>query len=186
MSSVVDLTSLDRAMSDIAAAPPDRGPVEMIVARPGIGERRSLPLAAFTVEDGLVGDGWRTRGSSRTPDGRAHPDMQVAAISRRLIAAIEGNPKRWSLAGDQLVVDLDLSEANLPPGQRLAAGSVEFEVTSMPHTGCAKFSQRFGVDALAFVSTRDGRRRRLRGVYLRVVRSGSVAVGDVLRKRPGQ
>jgi MOSC domain-containing protein YiiM len=89
---------------------------------------------------------------------------------------------RWPLAGDQLVVDIDMSEANLPPGQRLSIGSAVLEISAEPHTGCVKFARRFGNDALRFVSTPTGQAMRLRGVNARVVRSGQIRAGDIVAK----
>jgi hypothetical protein len=51
-------------------------------------------------------------------------------------------------------------------------------VSVPPHTGCEKFSGRFGLDALRFVSTREGKRRRMRGLNAWVVTPGQVRVGD--------
>jgi MOSC domain-containing protein YiiM len=104
-------------------------------------------------------------------------------MSSRAIALIAKDKTRWPLAGDQLFVDLDLSEANLPPGTRLAVGSAVIEVTDIPHTGCGKFHQRFGHEATKFVNSAEGRALHLRGLNAKVVRSGSVRVGDIVRKR---
>ena len=90
---------------------------------------------------------------------------------------------RWPLAGDQLYIDLDLSDDNLPAGTRLAIGSAVIEVTAEPHTGCRKFSERFGVDATKFVNSKEGRRLHLRGINAKVVQSGTIRVGDLARKR---
>ncbi len=100
----------------------------------------------------------------------------------RVVEAVAGSMKRWPLAGDQLYVDLDLSQANLPPGTRLAIGSAVIEITPQPHTGCGKFSARFGVDALKFVNSPEGRVMGLRGVNAKVITSGRVRAGDTVRK----
>ena len=92
------------------------------------------------------------------------------------------DPDRRVLAGDQLHVDLDLSEANLPPGTRLALGTAVIEVTPEPHRGCAKFVERFGRDAMRFVNSPIGRELRLRGLNARVVVPGTVRPGDEIRK----
>jgi MOSC domain-containing protein YiiM len=110
--------------------------------------------------------------------------MQLNVMNARAAALIAQTPERWALAGDQLYVDLDLSEANLPAGTRLAIGSAVIEVTAEPHTGCGKFVQRFGVDAQKFVNAAVGRALRLRGLNARVVTEGTIRVGDVVRKLP--
>jgi MOSC domain-containing protein YiiM len=55
-------------------------------------------------------------------------------------------------------------------------------VTEPPHTGCAKFTQRFGVDAFRFVNSPLGLELRLRGMNTKVVAAGTVRVGDEVRK----
>lgn len=154
----------------------------MVVARPAEGERVELEVGELTPEDGLVGDDWRSRGSRRTPDGSAHPDMQIAVVNRRFLALVAGSRDRWRLAGDQLVVDLDLGVDNLAPGRRLAIGSAIVEVTPAPHNGCRKFTERYGADAVRFTASELGRQLRLRGVYVRVVRPGTVRPGDAIVK----
>lgn len=177
--------ALEAAAGHLRDSPPDHGRVEMIVARPADGERVELEIGELTLADGLVGDDWRTRGSSRTPGGSAHPDMQLALINRRFLALVAGDRDRWPLAGDQLVVDLDLGVANLPPGQRLAIGSAVVEVTPAPHNGCRKFTARFGADAVRFTASELGQQLRLRGVYVRVVRPGTVRRGEAVVKLDG-
>jgi len=43
------------------------------------------------------------------------------------------------------------------------------EVSALPHTGCAKFSQRFGVEAYKFVNSPEGKQLHLRGINTQVV-----------------
>ena len=111
--------------------------------------------------------------------------MQINLMNARVIDLIAGHPSRWALAGDQFFVDLDLSAANLSPGTRLALGSAVIEVTNQPHTGCAKFIERFGLDAMKFVNSPDGRVRQLRGINARVVTNGRVRAGEPIRKLAG-
>lgn len=176
------MEELEAGLDHIRAAPRDEGALKLIVRRPRIEEREVLQEADLDLIEGLVGDNWRTRGSSRTPDGSSHPDMQLNIMSARVIALVARHPDRWRLAGDQLYVDLDLSAANLPPGTRLALGSAVIEVTDQPHTGCKKFVQRFGADALRFVNSPLGRELHLRGINARVVQPGRIRVGDLARK----
>ena len=88
----------------------------------------------------------------------------------------------YHMAGDNLVVDLDLNEANLPVGQRLRAGEVLLEITDVPHTGCAQFAERFGPDAVRYINSSQRKKLRLRGVFARVLEAGTIQVGDRVRK----
>ncbi|HEY8952457.1 MAG TPA: MOSC domain-containing protein [Candidatus Dormibacteraeota bacterium] len=156
----------------------------MIVARPGVDQREVLSEGWLEAGGGLKGDTWRARGSNRTPDGSANPDAQLTLMNARVAAAIAGDRESWPLAGDQLYVDLDLSLANLPAGSRVQVGSAVIEFSEAPHTGCAKFSARYGNDAQRFVNSQAGRDLRLRGANCRVVVAGMVRQGDAIRKLP--
>jgi hypothetical protein len=173
---------LESGLDDIRLAPRDVGTLKMIVRRPAVNQREVVEAAELDLSEGLVGDTWAKRGSSRSVDGKRHPDMQLNIIGARTIALIAQAPERWPLAGDQLYVDLDLSEENLPAGTRLAIGSAVVEVTAEPHTGCGKFVERFGIDAMKFVNAPLGRSLRLRGLNARVVTAGVIRAGDQVRK----
>ncbi len=177
--------TLQASMEHVAAAPRDEGSVALIVRRPSIGEREVLEVGEFDPLVGLVGDTWDARSSIRTPDGSPHPDMQLTLMNARFTAVLAGAPERWSLAGDQLYVDFDLSAEALPAGSRLAIGSAIVEITDQPHTGCAKFTQRFGLDALRFVNSPEGTALRLRGANARVVSAGTIRVGDTVQRHAG-
>jgi hypothetical protein len=173
---------LEAGLRDILLAPKEAGVVELIVRRPRVEEREVLEEGELSLTEGLVGDNWKDRSSSRTRDGSPHPDMQLNVMSSRVLALVAGGRERWRLAGDQLIVDMDLCEENLPAGTRLALGSAVIEVTEQPHTGCKKFVARFGPDAMKFVNTQEGRRLRLRGLNAKVVRPGVVRIGDAVSK----
>jgi len=173
---------LTAGLDEILRSPTARGTVELIVRRPAENEREVLDEGVLDLEEGLVGDMWSRRGSRRMPDGSANPDAQLTLMNARAAAQIAGGRERWPLAGDQLYVDLDLSIENLPAGTRLAVGEAVIEVTAEPHTGCAKFSARFGSEAVKFVNKSPGRELRLRGVNTRVVTPGAVRVGDAITK----
>jgi hypothetical protein len=172
-------------LDHIRDSPQHNGTLEMIVRRPAENEREVLASGELNAVDGLVGDTWKVRGSSRTEDGSAHPDMQLNVINARLIELVAGGRSRWPLAGDQLYVDLDLSLENLPPGTQLAIGEAVIAVTEQPHTGCIKFSSRYGVDALRLVNSEVGKSMRLRGLNARVVVAGTIRSGDVVTKVVG-
>ena len=178
---------LEAALPAALGSPTDEGTLDRIVRRPAVGRRDVLETAELDLTTGLVGDTWNIRTSTRTPDGSPHPDMQITVMNSRVIAMIAGEKARWDLAGDQLYIDLDLSVDNLPPGTQIGIGSAVIEVTAQPHTGCIKFVQRFGVDAMKFVNSPSGRQLRLRGINARVVVPGRIHPGDrvkTLRTNP--
>jgi MOSC domain-containing protein YiiM len=180
----VSSADLEDGLADIDRSPADDGLLELIVRRPENGAREVVRAAELDLHLGLVGDNWRGRGSRHTKDGSPDPDRQLTLVNARLAALVADDPDRRALVGDQLHVDLDLSEANLPAGSRLAVGRAVIELTAPPHTGCAKFVARFGRDAMRLVNSPEGRARRLRGANARVIAPGPIQVGDGVRKLP--
>jgi hypothetical protein len=170
---------LAAGLAEVSRSPIGSGRLEMIVRRPAVDEREVLTTAELDLEVGLVGDTWRERGSRTTPDRSADPERQLTLMNARAATLVAVDRERWPLAGDQLFVDLHLGNVELPPGTRVAIGAIAvIEVTEPPHTGCAKFSARFGVDALRFVNSPPGRALNLRGINARVVVPGPIRMGD--------
>jgi hypothetical protein len=178
----LSMDALEAGLPHVREAPRDQGVLRLIVRRPAVDAREVIQEGELSLEEGLVGDTWRMRGSSRSADGGAHPDMQLNVMNARAAALVAQQDDRWALAGDQLFVDLDLSGDNLPPGTRLAIGSAVIEVTDQPHTGCCKFVARFGLDAMKLVNSPVGRSLNLRGICARVVQPGTIRVGDAVSK----
>jgi len=173
---------LEAALAEIRAAPRDVGVVELIARRPDYATREILEEATLAPGIGVVGDNWHLR-PGRTPDRTPDPQRQLAIMSARAIAAVAGEREHWPIAGDQLYVDLDLGRANLPAGTRLLVGDVVLEISAAPHTGCDKFTARFGSAASRWINTPAGRDLNLRGVHALVVTGGVVRRGDAIRKR---
>jgi MOSC domain-containing protein YiiM len=174
---------LEAGLPLVRSAPSDEGSVRLIVRRPAPDEREVVAEARLTPEEGLVGDDWARRGSR---GGSAPPARyaQLTMMNARVAELICGgsDPADWAAAGDQLFVDLDLSVAGLPPGTRLAVGEAVVEISAEPHTGCAKFSARFGPDAVRFANSPQGRALRLRGANASIVQAGVVRAGDCIRR----
>jgi hypothetical protein len=173
---------LEAGLEEIRRAPKDKGVLELIVRRPAINDREILTEAELRLDEGLVGDSWKRRRSTSTPDGSPNPDMQINIMGARVIALVAPDKNRWPLAGDQLFLDLDLSAENLPTGTRLSLGSAVLEVTPPPHLGCRKFVARFGLEAMQFVNSALGKELHLRGINAKVVQAGMIRVGDLARK----
>lgn len=172
----LDLAALEAGLDDIRRSPTHDGTVELIVRRPAENQRETLNEARLDPAAGLVGDGWLRHNGD--------PARQITVMNARVTALLARSRERWCLAGDQLYVELDLSDRNVPPGTRLEVGSAVLEVTAEPHRGCKKFAARFGLDALRFVNSKVGYALNLRGINTRVVRGGVVRPGDSIRKCP--
>jgi len=166
------LAQLEQSLARFAP-PKDTGELALIVSREGAGRRQTPARADLTREGGVPGDAW----------ARNSPEKLEAQITlmRIDVARLVANGQPLALFGDNLLVDLDLSTVNLPLASRLQIGSAILEVTEKPHTGCLKFRQRFGKDALQLTAAPELRNLRLRGIYVKVVQAGSVALGDPVR-----
>ncbi|MEX0939176.1 MAG: hypothetical protein WDZ59_15045 [Pirellulales bacterium] len=175
------LSQLEAGLDAIRQSPKDSGTLRLIVRRPGSNQRETLEIGRLEPADGLVGDRWRPR-NGKSPDQPPDRIDQLTIMGARAAALIAQDMDRWPLAGDQLYIDLDLSYDNVPPGTRLALGTAMIEVTPEPHTGCRKFLERFGPDALKFVNTPPGRQLNLRGIYAQVIQAGEIRPGDTARK----
>ncbi len=173
---------LEAKLDEIRQAPKDAGGLDLIVRRPRAGQREILSEGELNLLEGLAGDNWRYRKSFPATDDSPNPEMQLNIMNSRAIALVAQEKDRWQLAGDQLFIELDLSGENLPPGTQFSLGSAIIEVTAVPHTGCKKFVERFGLDAMKFVNSKVGRELNLRGITAKVIQAGVIRVGDVAKK----
>ena len=175
---------LIEGLPEVRSAPAEIGTLELIVRRPDVEQREVVDAGELSPEVGLVGDNWKAKGSRHTDDGSAEPARQLTIMNARAIALFAGDRSRWPEAGDQLYVDFDISAANLPPGTRVQIGDAVVEVSVEPHTGCAKFLQRFGRDVSRLVNTTEGRELNLRGINARIIEPGAIRRGDAVRRLP--
>ena|GEM_PF-424157 len=170
-------------LDEVLRSPSDNGTLTMLVRRPNTGEREVLTEGLLDVRLGLVGDNWSSRGSKSTVDGRSDPAAQLNVMNSRAARLVGGSEHRMPLVGDQLLIDLDISTDNLPVGALLQIGDhAVIEVTAKPHTGCAKFTQRFGLAAKRWTNAPETNDQRLRGLCATVIEPGTIRPGDRIHK----
>jgi len=167
----------------LPASPADAGRVEGLVVRPADGapgERHTPDALRVSPEAGVEGDRWRT--ASHGVAGN-----QVSLINVNVLRSLAGDDAaRMALSGDNLQVDLDLSEANLPVGTLLSIGDAVLRVSDEPHRPCRHFAERFGAAAAKRVARANRTGHRGRGVLCAVVRAGTIRRGDAIAvERPG-
>ncbi|MDE1461664.1 hypothetical protein [Spartinivicinus poritis] len=79
-------------------------------------------------------------------------------------------------------MDFNLSYENIPPGTQLLIGDAIIEVTEEPHLGCKKFADRFGIDAVKFVNSKQGKQLNLRGINAKIIKPGLVKIDSMIKK----
>lgn len=181
----IQLTALEleQGLAEVLVSPRDEGLLQAIFVRPQENERRRLSTAELSPGGGVEGDRWASDHWQKLPDGRSDPQSQVSLMNARLLRLIAGEEDAMSLAGDNLILELDLSEENVPAGSRVRIGDdVVLEFTAQAHTGCGKFSRRFGRQALEFINGPHGGPLNLRGRFARIVQGGTIRTGDLVTK----
>lgn len=173
-----DLASLEAALPDVLSAPRTDGPVRLLCARPRPNHRTFPETLTLTRATGVIGDFEASRPWLTLPDGSPDPQNQVSILPARVLDLVWRTREPRRHPGDNIVVDLDLSHANLPTGTLLRAGTAILRVSAEPNDGCAKWKVRCGADAYAWVRARAHKPYRLRGLYCSVEQDGVVTLGD--------
>ncbi len=180
----VSTLELEQGLAEVVASPADDGRLTAIFVRPATNVRRELEVAQLTPERGIDGDRWASDSYYRLKGGESDPRCQVSLMNSRYLRQIAGSNDALCLAGDNLIVDLDLSEANLPAGSQLKIGAqVVLEISDIGHTGCGKFERRYGKEVRTFTNNERGKSLHLRGRYARIMTGGTINVGDSVCKR---
>jgi MOSC domain-containing protein YiiM len=164
-----------RLLQLVHSSPKDDGVLNLIVLRLPDEQRLTPAQAIISAPHGVEGDRWNLKAN-------ANPLSQISVMNARFLEAIAGDAGRMNLAGDNLIVDLDLHESNLPAGTRLRIGQAVIEITDCPHTACKKFERRYGKAMADLTNSPEGRALRLRGLYARVIHGGEVRLGDSVNK----
>ena len=175
---LVDAASLAAALPHVLAAPRTAGEVRLLCARPKPNQRTFPESLTLTRATGVIGDFEASRPWLVLPDGSPDPRNQVSLLPARVLDLVWRSKDPRLHPGDNIVVDLDLSHANLPTGTLLKVGTAILRVSDEPNDGCAKWKVRCGKDAYAWVRSKAHARLRLRGLFCAVEQDGVVTLGD--------
>lgn len=175
-----DRKTLDAAIPSILSAPKDGALIEQLCFRPGFGERTYVNELSVTPDGGVEGCRWSHSPWLKKDDGTGDPDIQVSILQKRVLDLIYEPGGEAPHPGDTFIVDMDLSEENLPVGTLLQAGTATLRVGSHWNNACVKWKVRYGEDALHWV--RATPQHRLRGVLCQVLDAGVIVNGETLRK----
>jgi hypothetical protein len=181
-SDFIEAADLVAALPHVLAAPQTDGPVRLLCARPQPNKRSFPEQLTLTRATGVVGDFESSRPWLVLEDGSPDPRNQVSILPSRVLDLVWRNRDPRSHPGDNIVVDLDLSQANLPTGTLLQVGTAVLRVSDEPNDGCAKWKVRCGKAAYDWVRLADHATYRLRGLYSSVERDGVIGLGDRIKK----
>lgn len=173
---------LAAALPQIQAAPKTGAAVEMLCLRPDYGQRQFVEEIEVTRARGIPGERWARAPWLKLPDGSPHPGIQVCILQKRVLDLVWRDREGTVHPGDTFVVDMDLSEANLPAGQILTVGTARLRVSEVFNDACVKWKARYGAAAKAWINRPENRPLRLRGILCAVERDGVIRLGDRLEK----
>ncbi|MCU0853511.1 MAG: hypothetical protein MUF63_01040 [Rhodobacteraceae bacterium] len=173
---------LASALPHVLSAPRDQGVIRLLCLRPRPNARSFPDSLTVTRAGGVAGDFEMSRPWLALPDGRMDPRIQVSVMSSRVLDLVWRERDRVTYPGDNIVVDMDLTAANLPEGALLAAGTAILRVSDVPNDGCAKWKVRCGRAAYDWTSDPANASLRLRGLFCSVEQDGVVRMGDVIRR----
>lgn len=178
----VTAEELTAALPGILAAPRDAGVVRLLCARPKPNARIFPDALTMTRAAGVLGDFEMSRPWLELPDGGPDPRIQVSILPWRILDLVWRERDHVAHPGDNIVVDMNLTEENLPAGTLLAAGTAVLRISDVPNDGCVKWKVRQGKAAYDWVSAPAHAPLRLRGLFCSIEQDGVVGLGDTVRR----
>ena len=183
------MTGLSKPLSEwlawIQAAPKEAAPIHQLCIRPISGEREFLNEIELCPERGVLGDRWINHSWLYLEDGSSDPRVQISILPYRtwkLFCEPLQSQGKAIHPGDTIIADLDCSEANLPVGQQLQAGSALIEVSDIFNTACQKWRDRYGSQSIQLINQRENRCLRLRGLFCKIVQAGRLNRQSIITK----
>ncbi|MEF3048329.1 MOSC domain-containing protein [Pseudotabrizicola sp. L79] len=178
----VTMAELMAALPQVLAAPKTDARIDGLCFRPAFNQRQFPDSLTLTRDQGVPGERWLTAPWMKLPDGSPDPRIQVSILPLRVMDLVWRDREGQPHPGDTIVADLDMSEANLPAGTLLQAGTAVVRVSDAFNDACVKWKVRYGKDAKDWVKAPGHPPLRLRGVLCSVEQDGIVRLGDRLRK----
>lgn len=176
------MSELMDALPHVLAAPKTDAPIHSLCFRPGFQQREFPSELTMTVAQGVPGERWLTLPWLKLPDGSPDPRIQVSILPTRVMDLVWRNRDSQPHPGDTIVADLDTSEANLPAGTLLQAGTAVLRVSTLFNDACVKWKVRYGTDAKDWITCDGHPPLRLRGILCSVEQDGVVRLTDRIRK----
>jgi hypothetical protein len=178
----VTAAELDAALPAILAAPRDGGVTRLLCSRPRPNGRTFPETLTFTRATGVAGDFEASRPWLTLPDGSPDPRNQVSIMPWQVLELVWRDRDRVPHPGDNIAVDMNLTEENLPEGTLLAAGTAILRISDEPNDGCVKWKVRCGRPAYDWITHPAHLPLRLRGLFCSVEQDGEMRLGDTLRR----
>jgi hypothetical protein len=123
----------------VLAAPMDQGQVRLLCSRPKPNSRIFPQRFSVSRSRGVEGDFEMSRPWLVLPDGSPDPRNQVSIMPWRVLDLVWRERNPLTHPGDNIAVDMNLTEDNLPVGSLLAVGSAVLRVSDEPNDGCVKW-----------------------------------------------
>jgi len=177
---MVTMEALMQALPHVLAAPKDATTARQLTFRAGYNQRSHPDRLTLTVAQGVPGERWLTAPWARLPDGSPDPAIQVSILPTRVHDLVRLSPDQPH-PGDTILADLDCSQANLPEGTLLRAGTATLRVSGLFNDGCVKWKARYGAAAKDWITRPGHPPLRLRGLLCAIVADGEIATGNPIQ-----
>jgi hypothetical protein len=174
----VTAATLTAALPHVLAAPKTDAPIAMLCYRPDFNHRSFPDSLTLTKAMGIPGERWLKHPWLRLADGAPDPRIQVSLLPTRVLDLVWQDRETTLHPGDPIVADLDMTDANMPPGTLIQAGTAVLRVSDEWNNGCIKWKARYGADALSWITAQP--HLRLRGLLCSVEQDGVLHVTDRL------
>jgi len=178
----VTAEELSAALRRVLDAPSDAGAIRLLCARPKPNARTFPGTLTLTRAAGVLGDFEMSRPWLELSDGSPDPRIQVSILPWRVLELVWRERDTIAHPGDNIAVDMNLTQVNLPAGTLLSVGTAVLRISDVPNDGCVKWKVRYGKAAYDWVGAPVRADLRLRGLFCAVEKDGVAGLGDIMRR----